>query len=210
MKVAITGNIASGKSALAELWARAGVPMVSADDLARSVVEPGTPGLAAVVEAFGPDVLTTDGTLDRGAMRELAFSDPAVRRRLEGILHPLIAQGREAWMALEEEKGTLMAVAEIPLLFEVGLEGAFDLVVVVDAPVEERIRRVVDLRGLGEEEAKKMVAAQMPAEEKLERADFVVHNSGTMVDLEVRAMALLDLLRARASTKGRGRPEGRA
>jgi dephospho-CoA kinase len=202
LKVAITGNVASGKSLLAEVWVGAGVPVVSADDLAREVVEPGTPGLEAVIQAFGPELLEADGRLNRQAMGKIVFSDPERRRRLEEILHPLIARRREEWMMGEARRGARLAVAEIPLLFEVGLEEAFDAVVIVDAPPEERLRRLTELRGLSKEEALRIMAAQMAPEEKLGKADFVIHNSGTTEDLEVRALALLDLLQARAAGKG--------
>ncbi len=202
LKVAITGNVASGKSVLAEIWARAGVPLVSADALAREVVEPGTPGLDAVVQAFGPEVLESDGTLNRQEVRNRVFSDPHRRRQLEEILHPLIARRREEWMEEESRKGAGLGVAEIPLLFEVGLEEEFDAVVVVDAPPEERLRRLTEVRGLTKKEALRIMAAQMAPEEKVKRADFVIHNWGTIEELEERALALLDLLRARAAGKG--------
>jgi dephospho-CoA kinase len=201
LKVAVTGNVASGKSTLSSLWAREGVPLLQADELARSVVEPGTEGLAAVVDAFGRDILAADGRLDRNFLRDLVFREAESRTRLEGILHPLILARREEWMAEREGEGTQLAVAEIPLLFEVGLDGEFDVVVLVDAPHAERLRRLLEDRGLEEEEAKRMMDAQLPPEEKRDRAHFVVHNAGSKEDLEIRALALLDLLRAR-SAKG--------
>jgi dephospho-CoA kinase len=201
MKVALTGNVASGKSALARIWARKGVPLVSADELAREAVQPGSPGLAAVVASFGVGVLKEDGSLDRDSLRHLVFRDPSKRRELEEILHPIIQARREEWMRREAGRGSRLVVAEIPLLFEVGLEEAFDAVVFVDAPYRERLRRLTELRGLEEEEARRILDAQMPPEEKLSRASFVVHNSGSMQELEIRGLALLDLLRARAAEK---------
>lgn len=202
MKVAITGSVASGKSSLARIWAREGVPVVSADELARAVVEPGTPGLEAVITAFGPGFLRDDGTLDRDALRDLVFRDPLSRRRLEEILHPLIGALRDEWMTREGGEGRPFVVAEIPLLFESGTEGEFDVIVFVDAPAVERLRRLTLLRGLEEEEARRIMDAQMPPEEKLPRSTFVIHNSGSEEELEVRALALLDLIRARAVGKG--------
>ena len=199
LKVAVTGNVASGKSTLSSLWAREGVPLLQADELARSVVEPGTEGLAAVVDAFGRDILAADGRLDRNFLRDLVFREAESRTRLEGILHPLILARREEWMAEREGEGIRLAVAEIPLLFEVGLEGEFDVVVLVDAPHAERLRRLLEDRGLEEEEAKRMMDAQQPPEEKRDRAHFVVPNAGSKEDLEIRALALLDLLRARSA-----------
>jgi len=198
MKVAVTGNVASGKTLLCRSWAREGVPLVHADELAREAVAPGTPGLAAVVEAFGEEILDQDGGLHRAALREVVFQDPRARKKLEEILHPLIRDLRNRWMKEQEAGGSLMAVAEIPLLFEVGLEGDFHVVVVVDAPREERLRRLLEARGLEEEEARRIMGTQMPAKEKLGRADYVVRNAGSPGELEARALALLDLLRARA------------
>jgi len=204
MRVAITGNVASGKSALARIWAREGVPVVSADVLAREAVEPGSPGLEAVIAAFGSELLRSDGTLDRNAMRALVFRDPASRRKLEKILHPIIGALRDEWMRGEAEGGSVLAVAEIPLLFELGLEGEFDAVVFVEAPARERLRRLTRLRGLDDDEAARIMEAQMPSEEKLSRSTFVIHNTGSEEELELRALALLDLLRARAAGKGAG------
>jgi len=199
MKVAVTGNVASGKSTLSQIWARGGIPLVQADELAREVVEPGTEGLAAVVEDFGREILSEDGRLNRRALGELVFGDPESRTRLEGILHPLILARRNRWMAEREGEGVGLAVAEIPLLFETGLEGSFDVVVFVDAPHEERLRRLREDRGLEEDEAKRMMDAQISPEEKRARADYVVHNAGSLEDLEIRALALLDLLLARSA-----------
>ena len=173
--------------------------MVLADDLSREVVGPGSEGLSAVVEAFGQGILLEDGTLNRGALRSLVFRDPESRARLEAILHPLILRRREEWLRERESEGSLLVVAEIPLLYEVGLEGEFDLVVVVDAPKEVRIRRLVEDRGLSEEDGIAITEAQLSDHEKRKRADYVVQNAGTREDLEIRALALLDLIRARAA-----------
>jgi dephospho-CoA kinase len=197
-KVALTGNVASGKSTVAQIWSDAGAPLIRADDLARDVVAPGSDGLARVVEEFGEDVLKGDGSLDRAGLRDRVFRDPGDRVRLEGILHPLIASIRDDWVARHEAEGTSLLVAEIPLLYEVGLEKDYDAVVLVVAPPEERARRLVENRGLDEEEASRMMAAQIPNEEKLQKADYVLDNGGIREELEIRALALLDLLRARA------------
>jgi dephospho-CoA kinase len=134
----------------------------------------------------------------------VVFSDPAQKARLEEILHPIIATLREEWMRVEAGRGSRMVVAEIPLLFEVGLEAEFDAVVLVVASRTERLRRLTTLRGLEAEEAKRILEAQMPSEEKLGRANFVIHNEGTLAELETRALALLDLLRARAAGRKAG------
>lgn len=203
MKVAVTGNVASGKTFLCRIWAGENVPLIHADELAREAVEPGTPGLAAVVEAFGAGILDSEGRLDRKALREIVFHDPSARTRLEGILHPIIGSLRDRWMQARKEEGCLLVVAEIPLLFEVGLEGAYDVVVLVDAPPQERLRRMVEDRKMDEDEARRIMEAQMPVQEKLDRADYVIRNDGSRTDMEIRALALLDLLRARAHSRGK-------
>lgn len=201
LKIGLTGNVASGKTALARIWAREGVPIVSADELAREAVRPGSSGLEAIVASFGAGILKDDGTLDRDALRRLVFPDPARRRHLEEILHPIIQALREDWMRREAGKGSRLIVAEIPLLFEAGLEETFDVVVLVDAPGPVRLRRLTELRGLEEEEARKILDAQMPSEEKRSRASFVIFNSGSMEELEIQGLALLDLLRSRAAAR---------
>lgn len=202
MKVAVTGNVASGKSLLCRIWAEEGVPVVHADDLSRDAVEPGTPGLAAIEAEFGAEILDAEGRLDRDALREVVFQDQDARRRLEEILHPIIGALRHRWVKARREEGCPLAVAEIPLLYEVGLQEGYDAVVLVHAPPEVRLRRLKEYRNLEGEEARSIMEAQMPAEEKLDRADYVVRNDGSRTDLETRALALLDLLRARARGVG--------
>jgi dephospho-CoA kinase len=196
--VALTGNAASGKSTVSRIWRAAGVPVVSADDLAREAVAPGTPGLARVVEAFGPEVLASDGTLDRERMAARVFGDDEARARLEGIVHPVVWQLRDRWMAERRDEGHAVAVAEIPLLFETGRERDFDAVVFVDAPEEARLDRLVRLRGLSEERARAVMAAQGAPEGKRARADHVLANDGDLDQLHERALGLLDRVRAAA------------
>ncbi len=198
MTVALTGNAGAGKSTVADIWEGAGVPVVRADDLARAAVAPGSDGLAEVVAAFGPEVLMADGSLDRAALRDRIFRDEKERIRLERILHPRIGVLRERWVARWRKEGALLAVAEIPLLFEAGLEGDYDVVVCVDAPGDVRLERLVNDRGLKEEEARRIMGAQIPAEEKRRGALFVLDNDGSREELEKRSLALLDFLRARA------------
>jgi dephospho-CoA kinase len=195
LKVALTGNIAAGKSSVARRWRELGGFVVDADELARRVVEPGAPALARIVEAWGTGVL--DGAeLDRAALRRIVFADPAARERLEGIVHPAVAAMREAAFCEAAEAGERLAVADIPLLFETGLAGEFDVVVLVDAPPEIRLARLVGDRGLDPEEARQMIAAQMPAELKRAHSDVVIANAGTLDDLEQRAAGVWrDLVR---------------
>ncbi|MDX1495351.1 MAG: dephospho-CoA kinase, partial [Longimicrobiales bacterium] len=198
LNVALTGNVASGKSAVADRWRSLGVPVISADELAREAVEAGSEGLRQVVEAFGDEVLAADGRLDRDRMREIVFRDDAARKRLEEIIHPIVWRLRDDWLNRQRAGGASLAVSEIPLLFETGREGDFDAVVLVDAPVEVRVGRMVENRDLAPDEARRMADAQMDASEKRPRADFVIDNVATLPDLEVLADRVLAELRARA------------
>lgn len=175
--IGLTGGIASGKTTVANLFAARGVPHVDADVSARAVVAPGSPGLAAVVEAFGPTVLTAEGTLDRRALRQRVFTDPAERKRLESILHPLIGQHlRDSLAALRGPYALLVA----PLLLEGQLSRTVDRVLVVDVPEEVQIRRVMLRDGSSREEAEAILRAQMQRAERLARADDVITNDGDL------------------------------
>jgi dephospho-CoA kinase len=187
LRIGLTGNIAAGKSSVAGVWRSLGATVVDADELARRAVEPGTPGLALIVEAWGPAVLDADGELDRAALRRIVFEDPEARARLEEIVHPAVYALREEENRLAAGRGERLVVADIPLLFEVGMADEFDVVVLVDAPEEERLRRLVEDRGLDPEEAVRMIDAQMPAELKRARADLVIENAGSPAELEARA-----------------------
>lgn len=197
--VGLTGNVAAGKSAVAELWRKAGVPVLSADALARDVVGPGTEALARIADLFGRGVIRDDGVLDRAAVRRIVFRDARARRRLEAIVHPGVRRLRDAWTRRQREAGAVLVVWEVPLLFETGMQDEVDVVVVVDAPVEVRRRRIVETRGLGEEEAEAVMATQLPAEEKRRRADHVVDNAGTRRELAGCAAEVLAALEARGS-----------
>lgn len=196
-RVALTGNIASGKSAVADAWARAGVPIIDADVLARDAVAPGTPGLRRVADLFGPAVITGKGTLDRAAVRDIVFSDPARRRALERVLHPEIAKLRDSAEERIRALGGDFVVHVIPLLFETGLETLADTIVLVDAPEDVRLGRLVRTRDLSESAARAMIDAQMPARDKRTRAHIVIDNASTLEALETRAAAVLDEIRTR-------------
>lgn len=198
LSVALTGNVASGKSTVAARWRDAGVPVVSADDLSREAVRPASDGLRAVVEAFGDRVLTADGSLDRERMREIVFEDEEARTRLERILHPIIWRLRDHWLAERRAEGAKLVVSEIPLLFETKREGDFDVVVFVDAPEEVRLQRIVEHRHMDADEGRRVIGAQMDAESKLARSDHVIVNDGTLDELEAGADGVLAALRARA------------
>ncbi|HEX8273954.1 MAG TPA: dephospho-CoA kinase [Longimicrobiaceae bacterium] len=202
LKVGLTGNIAAGKSSVVRVWRALGAVVVDADELARRAVEPGTPGLARIVEAWGPEVLDAEGTLDRAALRRIVFADPEARARLEEIVHPAVQALRGEEYRRAEEAGARLVVADIPLLFEVGMADEFDVVVLVDAPEEERLRRLVEDRALDPEEAVRMIDAQMPAELKRARADLVIENGGTPAELESRARDAWAELARRAEDAG--------
>lgn len=198
INVGLTGNVASGKSHVASFWAGLGVPVVSADELARQAVAPSSAGLNAVVEAFGDRVLQADGSLDRDRMRAVVFEDAEARARLESIIHPIVWRLRDEWLDARRREGADVVVSEIPLLFETGREGAFDIVVLVDAPEAVRLSRMVQNRNQTEEEARRIIAAQMPASEKRARADHVIDNTGTLAELESKASEVLATIRSGA------------
>ena len=198
LNVALTGNVGSGKSTVAACWADAGVPVVSADELARQAVLPGTSGLQEVREAFGESVLTSDGTLDRSGLREIVFADEERRRTLEDILHPLIRELRAQWVEEMRAAGATLIVSEIPLLFETGAARDFDITVLVDAPAELRAERLERDRGLSPKEAREIMAAQMDPGDKRASADLVIDNGGTLDELRAAAGEVLEDLRMRA------------
>jgi dephospho-CoA kinase len=199
MLVAVTGGIGSGKSAVAARLGVLGAVVVDADAIAREVVEPGTPGLAAVVAEFGPGILTSEGALDRPAMATLVFSDDARRRALEEIVHPLVG-ARAAELLVEAGEASLV-VYDVPLLAEApegGLRppGGFDAVVVVEAPTELRVQRLV-ARGLTEQDARARMAAQVTDEARRAIADHVLVNDGDLDHLHDQVDALWTTLTGR-------------
>jgi dephospho-CoA kinase len=202
LKVGLTGNIAAGKSSVADVWRTQGATIVDADELSRRAVEPGTPAHAAIAAEWGPWVLEEGGGLDRAALRQIVFADPDARARLEGIVHPAVAALRDEGYREAAARGEKLVVADIPLLFEVGMADDFDVVVLVDAPEDVRLQRLVADRGLDEGEARRMIAAQMPSELKRARADVVIPNTGTRGDLQDRARDVWRDLLKRAEAHG--------
>ncbi|SDD09751.1 dephospho-CoA kinase [Geodermatophilus telluris] len=175
LRIGLTGGIGSGKSTVAALLAARGAVVVDADRIAREVVEPGTPGLAAVVGAFGRGVLTPEGALDRAALASVVFADPDARARLDGIVHPLVRARAQEVVA--QAAPDAVVVQDVPLLVETGQAGQYDLVLVVEADLETRVGRLA-LRGLGEEDARARIAAQATDEQRRAVADVVLDNSG--------------------------------
>lgn len=188
MRVGLTGGIASGKSTVSAILRELGAVVIDSDQLAREVVAAGTPGLAAVVEEFGPGVLTADGELDRPAVAKIVFADEAARKRLEGIIHPLVF---EEIQRLEEQapEGALV-VHDIPLLAETGRSASFDAVLVVDADPADQVDRMVSDRGWTEEEAGARMAAQASREDRRAVATQVIDNTGTLAELRRQVEAV--------------------
>ncbi|MFF9483122.1 dephospho-CoA kinase [Streptomyces sp. NPDC014733] len=182
VKVGLTGGIGAGKSEVSRLLASYGAVIVDADKIAREVVAPGTPGLAAVVAEFGDGVLTEDGALDRPKLGSIVFSDPAKLQALNAIVHPLVG-ARSA--ELEASAGPdAVVIHDVPLLTENGLAPLYDLVVVVDAAPATQLDRLVRLRGMSEDEAKARMSAQATREQRLAVADVVIDNDGPLDALE--------------------------
>ncbi|MFV8127856.1 dephospho-CoA kinase [Streptomyces syringium] len=193
LKVGLTGGIGSGKSEVSRLLAAYGAVIVDADRIAREVVEPGTPGLAAVVAEFGPGVLTADGALDRPKLGAIVFADTGRLAALNAIVHPLV-RARSAEIEAASAPDAVV-VHDVPLLAENGLAPLYDLVVVIDAAEETRLDRLVRLRGMTLEEARARMAAQATREERLAVADLVIDNNGPLEALEAQvAKAWADLL----------------
>jgi dephospho-CoA kinase len=179
--IALTGGIASGKTAVAELFAKLRVPVLDTDQIARDVVAPGAPALGQLVAEFGADILEADGSLDRARMRERVFRDPQQRRKLEAITHPAI---RQELARRSAAAGGNYQVHAIPLLVETGRAEAYDRVLVVDCPEEVQIERLMARDGASREQAEEILAAQVSREERLNAAHDVIENTGTLEDLE--------------------------
>lgn len=190
LRIGLTGGIGAGKSALSSTFARCGAVIVDGDVIAREVVQPGTEGLAALVDAFGADILLPDGSLDRPALAAKAFRDDEARRRLNGIVHPLVGKRRAEIIA--SVPADSVVVEDIPLLVESGMAPLFPLVVIVYADVEVRLRRLVDQRGMAEDDARARIAAQAGDDQRRAVADIWVDNSGSPDDLVQRAQEVWD------------------
>jgi dephospho-CoA kinase len=195
LRVGLTGGAGAGKSTVAALLRELGAVVIDADALAREVLEPGSEGLREVVAAFGNGVLRADGALDRAALATVVFADPAQRRRLEAISHPRIAARTAELLATAPEDAVV--VHDVPLLVEKGMAPAYDLVVVVDAPVEQRVARLVD-RGLTEADARARIEAQATTAERRAVADVWLDNTGSPDELRA---AVHELWRGRLSQR---------
>ena len=200
LNIGLTGNIASGKSTVVELFRRWGATIIDADQLAREAQAPGTEVLAAIVRRFGGDVLTSDGALDRAALRSKVMGDDQALGALNGIVHPAVQRRRAQLLDEARARGDRVVINDIPLLFEALDPKDFDAVVLVDAPPAVRRARLRLLRGLTNAEADGMIAAQMPSDRKRGKSQYVIDNDGSKETLEQKARAVFDELTKRANT----------
>jgi dephospho-CoA kinase len=194
-RLALTGGIATGKSHVRSVFEALGVPTIDSDLLARQAVAPGTPGLAAVVNRFGPDVLDADGAVDRQKLGKIVFADPEARTALERIVHPEVRRATEQWFVSLDPDRHPFAIADIPLLYEVGRDRDFAAVVVAACAPDTQLRRVVERDRLSESEARQRIAAQLPIEEKMNRADYVIRTDGTFEETARQVREVYDRLR---------------
>ncbi|MFF9203376.1 dephospho-CoA kinase [Streptomyces sp. NPDC014986] len=207
LTVGLTGGIGAGKSEVSRLLAERGAVLIDADRIAREVVEPGTPGLTAVVDAFGEEVLAADGGLDRPKLGSIVFADPEKLAVLNSIVHPLVgARSRELEEAAAEDA---VVLHDVPLLTENGLAPLYDLVIVVDASPETQLDRLVGRRGMSEEDARARMAAQATREQRREIADIVIGNDVPLEELEQRVDEVWAELVRQSRTGRRSRQESR-
>lgn len=189
--IGLTGNIASGKSAVSEILRALGAVIIDADKVAREVVEPGTPGWQKIVDCFGRDVLRPDGALDRAELGRRVFADPVELKKLNAITHPLIIEMIQAKLARLAVSGDVKtAVLDAPLLIEIGLHSTVDELWVVTVDPETRIKRVMERDNLPREASQARIAAQMPQEEKIRLADVIIENNGTFEQLRAAVATL--------------------
>ena len=198
LHLALTGNVASGKSSVARLFADWGATLIDADAIVRDLQRPRTPIFDRIVARFGPEIVTADGELDRARLRALVLADAGARRDLEAIVHPAVAAERERLIDEARRRGDAIVVSDIPLLFEVMDPEAFDAVVLVDAPEAIRRERLLRDRGISSEEADGLFRAQHPAADKRARSDFIIDNDSSRTELRDRAWRVWRQLRSRA------------
>ena len=181
-RIALTGGIATGKSHVRARFESLGVPTIDSDLLAHQAVAPGSAGLAAVTAQFGPQVLDADGRLDRRKLAHIVFTNADARKALEAIVHPEVQKVTDAWFGDLDSRGTAFAVADIPLLYEVSRDRDFDAVIVAACNPETQLRRLMERDRLTEAEARRRIDAQLPIDEKVRRADFLIRTDGSVDD----------------------------
>jgi dephospho-CoA kinase len=192
-KIALTGGIATGKTYVATRLREAGVPMVDADLLAREVVAPGSPALAAIRKRFGPDAVRRDGTMDRVRVAQIVFKDKRARLDLEAIIHPAVIKAVNDFFNTLPKR-TPFAVADIPLVYETGRDKDFDAVVVVYCPREMQLQRLMERNKLSKEDAERRLAAQLPIDQKVKKATYVINNVGSFEETDAQIKALIEKL----------------
>jgi len=192
--IGLTGNIGSGKSTVAQLLSERGATIIDADVLARRAVERDTPAHGKIVARWGAEMLSPDGNLDRAALRRIVFADHQQLEELNAIVHPEVERLRARLVDQARKRGDRIVVCDIPLLFERHMTDRFDRIILVDSHRAVRLERLVKDRGLQETEAMDMIAAQMPAELKRARADFIIENDGTLTQLERRVQDVWNAL----------------
>ena len=201
LSVALTGNVAAGKSAVLGHFERWGATVVDTDLLAREAVEPGRPALASILARFGSDLKLADGSLDRALLRRRVMGDDERRAVLNAIVHPEVLRLHAERLDRARRAGAEIVVSDIPLLFEVLDPAAWDVVVLVDAPEETRRRRLMELRGYSDEEARDVIAAQLPSRLKRSSSHIVIDNDGSLEALEANAKAAWEALRVEAARR---------
>ena len=192
-RVALTGGIATGKSYVRRQFEALGVPTLDADTLAREAVAPGTAGLDAVVRRFGAGVIDPSGALDRATLAAIVFADPDARLALEQIIHPVVQRATDEWFRSLDTAQHALAIADIPLLYEVGRDKDFDLVIVTTCAPDTQVARIV-ARGITEADARRRIAAQWPLDEKVARADVVIHTDGSHEETDQQVRDVLHRL----------------
>ena len=203
LNVALTGNIAAGKSTVVDLFRGWGATIIDADQLVREAQQPGTEVMQAIAFRFGRDVILPGGELDRKALRGKVMGDDASLADLNAIVHPAVRRERDRLLAEARRRGDRLVINDIPLLFEAADPSDFDLVILVDAPPEVRLERLIKTRGMKKDAAVQALKAQQPAETKRARSDLVIDNGGTLADLERSARHVWDQLIVKAEAAER-------
>jgi dephospho-CoA kinase len=197
--VALTGNVAAGKSSVVRWFGQWGATIIDADAIARELQQPGTPTLAAIADRFGVDVLRSDGSLDRGILRGVVLSEADALASLNAIVHPAVQRRRKELLEEAEDRGDRVVVNDIPLLFEVLDPADFDMIVLVDAPVEVRRQRLLN-RGLPPEDVSRLIDSQLPAEDKRSLCDIVIDNGGSLDELRAASRSVWQEILRRAES----------
>jgi dephospho-CoA kinase len=193
-RVALTGGIATGKSHVLAVFTALGVPTIDADILAREAVAPGTTGFEAVKARFGPSILDPTGALDRRKLGDIVFADAQARRDLEAIIHPAVVAAIDRWFTGLEGAAAGFAIADIPLLFETGREHQYDIIVVTACELQTQIRRLIARDRVTDTEARQRISAQLPIDEKVRRADYVIRTDGMVAETNAQVHAVYQRL----------------